>query len=91
MLQDDSKALLDVNYRDCLKGQIMASEEAQIRCPFDDGHYQCQNVITEREMRAVSIDVTDPPPSSVIIFIYTYITRYNVCIFSVFNEHVNIM
>ena len=63
MLQDDSKALLDVNYRDCLKGQIMASEEAQIRCPFDDGHYQCQNVITEREMRAVSIEVTDPSSS----------------------------
>ena len=89
MLQDDSKALLDVNYRDCLKGQIMVSEEAQIRCPFDDGHYQCQTFITEREMRAVSIEVTDP--SSVIIFIYTYIMRYNVCIFSVFNEHVNIM
>ena len=51
--------------RECLRGSVVNSMEPEIRCPFDNGEYICGAVISEREIKAVSIGTisiagTDP-------------------------------
>ena len=38
--------------RDCLRGSILNTDDAEVRCPFAE--YQCNSIITEREIRGVS-------------------------------------
>lgn len=40
-------------YRDCLKGHIESSENPEVRCPFMDDNYKCDEVMQEREIREV--------------------------------------
>ena len=42
--------------RDCLKGSIMASPDAEVKCPFRDDDYECNVTIPEREIRQVRVD-----------------------------------
>ena len=37
--------------KDCLSGHITHAEDAEVRCPFQGETYQCQSVITEREIK----------------------------------------
>ena len=39
--------------RDCLKGTILHSQEAQVKCPFVDDEGECEEYISEREIRKV--------------------------------------
>ena len=41
--------------RECLRGSVVNSIEPEIKCPFDDGKYICGAVISEREIRTVSM------------------------------------
>ena len=38
--------------RDCLRGSIVNTDDPEVRCPFAE--YQCNSIITEREIRGVS-------------------------------------
>ena len=41
-------------FRDCLKGTTINSENVQINCPFvDDDGVECNETISEREIREV--------------------------------------
>jgi hypothetical protein len=42
-----------VSSRECIKQSVMQSNEAEVKCPFND-KYECNAVISEREIRAVS-------------------------------------
>lgn len=46
--------MCDPQNRDCLKGAVMYSTDSEIKCPFDDGEYQCEGTISETEIKAVS-------------------------------------
>ena len=46
--------VLNIN-RDCLRGSVVNSNEPEIKCPFDNGDYVCGAVISEREVKAVSV------------------------------------
>ena len=37
--------------RDCLSLHIMHAEDAEVKCPFQGETYQCQSVVTEREIK----------------------------------------
>ena len=39
--------------RDCLRGSITNSQEVEVKCPFMDDQYQCDAIISEREIRGV--------------------------------------
>lgn len=39
--------------RDCLKETIIHSDEADIACPFGDGHSRCESILQDREIRAI--------------------------------------
>ena len=39
--------------RDCLRGSITNSQEVEVKCPFMDNQYQCDAIISEREIRGV--------------------------------------
>ena len=39
--------------RECIKQSVMQSNEAEVKCPFND-KYECNAVISEREIKAVS-------------------------------------
>ena len=41
--------------RECLRGSVVNSNEPEIKCPFDNGDYVCGAVISEREVKAVSV------------------------------------
>ena len=41
-------------YRDCLRGTVVHSQESEVKCPYTDGNIDCQEPISEREIRAVS-------------------------------------
>ena len=37
--------------KDCLSGHITYADDAEVKCPFQGETYQCQSVITEREIK----------------------------------------
>ena len=39
--------------RDCLHGSITNSQEVEVKCPFMNEDYQCDAIISEREIRGV--------------------------------------
>ncbi|XP_035825201.1 ranBP-type and C3HC4-type zinc finger-containing protein 1 isoform X1 [Aplysia californica] len=44
---------LHVFCKDCLTGAVQHSDEAELRCPFQDDQYSCQALLQEREIRAL--------------------------------------
>ena len=40
--------------RECLHDSVTHSEHVQVQCPFNDGDYQCEEFIADREIRTVS-------------------------------------
>ena len=50
-MNDPSLPLL----RDCLHQSVTMSEHVRVQCPFDDGEYQCEEFISDREIRTVSV------------------------------------
>ncbi|XP_062621424.1 ranBP-type and C3HC4-type zinc finger-containing protein 1-like [Saccostrea cucullata] len=39
--------------RDCLQGAVVHSEEADLRCPYQDDHYACNASLQDREIKAL--------------------------------------
>lgn len=39
--------------KECIANVVKHSDEAEIKCPFLDGNEKCDNVITDREIRAL--------------------------------------
>ena len=46
-------SLVPLFLRDCLRGSITNSQEVEVKCPFMDDQYQCDAIISEREIRGV--------------------------------------
>ena len=40
--------------RECLKGTIVNSQDAEVSCPFADNQYECDKKLQDREIKAVS-------------------------------------
>ncbi len=52
----DNLSKLFLISRDCLSGQVEHSGEAAVKCPFQDDKYNCDAIVQDREIRAVSIN-----------------------------------
>lgn len=39
--------------RDCIRGTITYSEEAEVRCPYIDASYTCESLLQDREVKAL--------------------------------------
>lgn len=46
--------LLYSYFRDCMRGHIESSENPEVKCPYIDDDYHCDEVMQEREIREVS-------------------------------------
>ena len=40
-------------FRDCMRGHIESSENPEVKCPYMDDDYHCDEVMQEREIREV--------------------------------------
>ena len=49
----DDRDVFMVCYRDCLQGAVVHSEEAELRCPYQDDNYACNASLQDREIKAV--------------------------------------
>lgn len=43
----------DICFSDCIKGHIESSETPEVKCPYVDDDYHCDEVMQEREIREV--------------------------------------
>lgn len=39
--------------KDCIRDTINYSDDADIKCPFSDGNYECNSLLQDREIRAI--------------------------------------
>ena len=44
----------ELSCRDCLNGTVVNSPDPEVKCPYNDGEYECGAPISEREIKAVS-------------------------------------
>jgi len=45
--------VFSLHLRECLSASIMASPDAEIKCPYKDDEYECNVPLAEREIRQV--------------------------------------
>ena len=69
---DDSDGFL-VCYRDCLQGAVVHSEEAELRCPYQDDNYACNASLQDREIKAVG--QTSPQKHQIQLILNTKIPK----------------
>ena len=45
--------VFSLHRRECLSASIMASTDAEVKCPYWDDEYECKVLLAEREIRQV--------------------------------------